>query len=308
MSTSQRFYSCEFSQQAGEQLFGSATRADVWLCLEYTRPWGTDAFAESSIPESVKQHVSNALVAVPKSRLELIKRRSSSGDLAFYVAVSGEQSATLYRFRLDAYEDLLELDIPAAVGGAYAQNLSEGPAFLVCANGRRDICCARFGLPIYEAMNRYAPDLTWQCTHLGGHRFAANAVFLPEGICYGRIGEHNVPTLIDRYRGDQIHLETYRGRSCYDSPVQAADYFLRAETGMVGLYDFRLDSVGKDGEQAWTIEFEAQADGKTHQLQVALDQPGVEIYKNSGDSEKDWVPQYRLAGHDVIGGPNQGQR
>src|SRR5207244_2028561 len=190
---SQKFYSCEFSEQAGEQLFGTATRADVWFCLEYARPWGAEAFDESSIPDSVKQHISSTLSAVPKSRLELIKRRASAGTVQFYIAVASEQHPKLYRFDFDGYEELLTLDIPAVIANdsAYQQYIREQPIFLVCANGRRDVCCAKLGLPVYEAIHRHAPNLTWQCSHVGGHRFAANVVFLPEGICYGRIDEQH---------------------------------------------------------------------------------------------------------------------
>jgi hypothetical protein len=296
MPISQELYSCESSQQVGEQLFGTATRADVWFCLEYARPWGAEAFAESSIPDSVKQHLASALGAVPKSRLELIKRRFTSGALSFYVALSQEVKATLYRFHLDSYDDLLKIDIPAVVSGnpAYQQHISDEPAFLVCANGRRDICCARYGLPIYEAMSRHAADQTWQCSHVGGHRFAANAVFLPEGICYGRIDEPTAGSLIDRYRQEQIQLETYRGRSCYDEPVQAADYFLRAETGLLGLHDFRLAGVEREGDSGWVVQFGREDNGKKHQIRLAQDKPGVAVYKTTGDAEAAWVPQYRL--------------
>ena len=58
---------------------------------------------------------------------------------------------------------------------------------LVCTNGRHDPCCADFGRPVMRALtDAGAPD-AWECSHVGGDRFAANIVCLPEGIYYGRV-------------------------------------------------------------------------------------------------------------------------
>ena len=36
---------------------------------------------------------------------------------------------------------------------------------------------------------------TWECTHLGGHRFAGNMVCLPDGVVYGRVTPADGPRL-----------------------------------------------------------------------------------------------------------------
>ncbi len=294
MTSSEKFYCCDFSRQAGEQLFATATRADVWLCLEYGGAWGFDAFPESGLPEPVKQHLSGALAAVPTSRVELIRRRTSPGGVTLYAAVSDETQPRLYQFRLDTYEDLLNLDIPAVVSGAYPENASEEPIFMVCTHGRRDISCSRFGMPVYEAAAKSVGELAWQCSHIGGHRFAANLVILPEGICYGRLTPADAARVIEMYRRGEIDLDVYRGRSTYDEPVQAADYFLRSQTGLVGLRDFRLESVQQSDEETWIVQFASQAGGKTHLVHVRQDKHGVQTYKNSADANPIQVPQYRL--------------
>src|SRR5262245_4997056 len=43
--------SCESSLAAGEHLFGTASRVDTWLLLEYNAPWGAKALPESPLPE-----------------------------------------------------------------------------------------------------------------------------------------------------------------------------------------------------------------------------------------------------------------
>jgi len=107
------------------------------------------------------------------------------------VAISRDSGSTLYRFALDDYEDLLNLDLAAIVAGEpiYQKYVSDERVFLVCTNGRRDKCCAKFGPPIYAEVARAVGDAAWQTTHIGGHRFSACVVFLPDGIIYGRIAD-----------------------------------------------------------------------------------------------------------------------
>ena len=61
------------------------------------------------------------------------------------------------------------------------------PVFLVCTHGRRDACCAGRGWPVAVALTEAFPEQTWQCSHVGGDRFAANVVMLPHGLYYGRL-------------------------------------------------------------------------------------------------------------------------
>ena len=56
------------------------------------------------------------------------------------------------------------------------------PLVLVCTNGRHDPCCATFGRPLARVLREGAQrDDVWECSHIGGDRFAANIVILPEG-------------------------------------------------------------------------------------------------------------------------------
>jgi hypothetical protein len=61
------------------------------------------------------------------------------------------------------------------------------PLLLVCAHGRRDVCCARLGGPLARRLARTWPAGVWETTHVGGHRFAANLVILPHGLYYGPV-------------------------------------------------------------------------------------------------------------------------
>ena len=70
---------------------------------------------------------------------------------------------------------------------------------LVCTNGRHDQCCANRGRPLVRALRetRWADQL-WECSHIGGDRFAANVVVLPDSIYFGRVEPESAVPLLER--------------------------------------------------------------------------------------------------------------
>jgi hypothetical protein len=76
------------------------------------------------------------------------------------------------------------------------------PMLLICTNGKRDRCCAIFGRElISESKELLSPELFGQileCSHLGGHRFAPTAIWLPESLVLGRLTPHAVVGLLER--------------------------------------------------------------------------------------------------------------
>ncbi len=115
------------------------------------------------------------------------------------------------------------------------------PIFLVCAHGRRDACCARLGLPFFDALQPVLPPVRlWQSSHLGGHRFAPNVLVLPAGIQLGRIPVERSTEVARLLEAGRIPLDLYRGRTMYSAPVQAAEIALRVATGLDTITDLRL--------------------------------------------------------------------
>ncbi len=262
------------SRNRAEPLVATAARADIWFLLEYPGTWGAKAFPESRIPEATKAHLSAAVEAIPNARLQLIKKRASfSGPgIAFFVAVARELDPALYEFQLERYEDLTDLRLDRAVSGhpSYEPFGRKEPLFLVCTNGKRDPCCARYGLPVFRALrDRWRPQV-WQCSHVGGHRFAANLLCLPHGIYYGRLSPGEAHRTVAYYRESKIDLERYRGRSSYDPVVQAADAFLRAQTGMVDLNAFRLEGQREHSPNRWAVRFRSSEAGNLYEVRLRI--------------------------------------
>ena len=273
-----------YSLTAGEPLVGTASRVDTWFLLEYTGRWEPEALEQSAVPDAVKDYLMTHRDSLPNARVSFIRRQPSTGKLAFYVALVRESRPVLYAFSLEQYEDLLAWDIPAicAEDTAYDHFKQRDPLLMVCTHGRRDPCCARQGLPVYEHISAREDVTVWQTSHVGGHRFAANVIALPHGIYYGRVHPDTVDAIVDAYRAGQLALDTYRGRACYTSPVQAADYFLRAETGITDLDAFRLVSTDQAGDTRWTVQFAATAGGDRYTLHLDVKQ--TQAYKNCSDA------------------------
>lgn len=299
------FYCADQSRAAAEPLYGTATQVKTWLLLEYRQPWGAKAFEESDLPEAVKAALRGALADLPAARLQLIRQPvRPTLDVTFFLAVADDTRPRLYRFSLENHAALLDLDLGAVVDGvaAYAAQRIDGPLFLVCGNGKRDRCCARYGVQVYDALAQAAPDARdaiWQTTHLGGHRFAATGVLLPHGLVYGRLDPDNAPPALDAYRAGELRLELLRGRSAYPAPAQAAEYFLRQETGDLRLDDLRLLDVVQAGEAQWTARFANET--QVHTMTVALGPQTLPIYESCGAAQPVLKPLPRLVALESMG-------
>jgi hypothetical protein len=300
--TTPDFLCCDYSREAGEQLFATAARADVWLLLEVNRPWGAKAFEESDLTQPVKERLHMYLGSILNSRVQFIRQMQPAGGIAFFVAVASELNPTLYKFQLAAYDDLLGLDISAVVAGDVTQQafLTNESLLAVCTNARRDRSCGKHGAEAYREMLQYGGESVWQTSHIGGHRFAATCVSLPYGVVYGRMDSADRQPIVDAHRHGHVRLENYRGRSCYDPIVQAADYYLREQTGVRDLPGFRLLDIEKLSEDTSAVRFASLKDEDVYHLEVQTEMNGVKTYQNSTDATPASLPQFRLLEHRVI--------
>ena len=289
----------ENSLNANEEMYGTAPRVDVWFLLEYRGHWTGKAFNDSKIPKAVKSFLNKQLKAIPNSRLQLIKKhKNSDKHLKFYLALSNETKPRLYEFNLIDYEDLLFLKIKKILKSK--KYLSDEKIFIVCTNGEHDTCCGKFGMPVYLDIEagKDGPH-TWETTHLGGHRFAGTFVCLPHGLYYGRIrvGEA-AEKIMEDYRCGQINLRSLRGRTCYDKDVQAAEYFLRRETGNTGLSGFSFKDK-TDNKEGTTIRFEDTSEKKVREVRLRRYDNTQKLIKSCGD-EPSPIPKYIFLDHRVV--------
>lgn len=252
---SSRPFCSEISRENDEPLGGTASRIDRWLLVEYRGLWSHDALTGSGLSDQVKARLRELAAAQPRTRLLLIRRpdRRHHDGLAVYVADSRQGQERLAVLEVRAHEELRRLDPFEA-----AEPVDE-PLFLVCTHGKHDRCCARYGRPLWEGVSEQLDESSaWQCTHVGGDRFAGNLVVLPYGIYYGRVDRDDVANVLDHQLAGQVALEHYRGRSCWPFAVQAADRRVRAEEGLTGITDVSLAGVTRESEKRSTVRFDTR--------------------------------------------------
>ncbi|HWM72801.1 MAG TPA: sucrase ferredoxin, partial [Nocardioides sp.] len=124
--------------------------------------------------------------------------------------------------------EVLDLDL-AALGRGRSAGLgpAEGSLFCVCTHGKHDACCAERGRPVAAALEAAHPEETWEVTHIGGDRFAANMVVLPHGLYYGRLDPVAALGVAGTHLSGGLDLDHLRGRSGLGMPAQVAEIGLR---------------------------------------------------------------------------------
>ena len=267
-----RFYCSELSRRTGEEPVGTASVGAVWLLVEYPHGWGRHAFEESALSDEVKNHFTQTLATLRHSRLLFIKTDRARRDarMSLFVIRCRERAPYVVRCRLKDYDEALQLDFGAVAAGTDLQGgiVTRAPLFLVCTHGRRDKCCAKFGMPLYNALRDSEGEAVWQSSHVGGDRFAGNLVCFPHGLFYAHTTVEAGRRIVNEYRAGRMVLDKFRGRACYAHHTQAAEFFIRAEAGLAGLEELRHLSSVREGDSVWYVSFTETETGRIHEARV----------------------------------------
>jgi (2Fe-2S) ferredoxin len=220
---------CSFAAELrGDPLTGTAAPALGFLLIEQPGPWGRLAMTDSRLDPNVGSRVSARAVAAGLRAL-LIRRTGRHGPAPRrrYAVVDARPGREAARWGDFVADDEL-LDIPLD-GGSAAPTYD--PIYLVCTHGRHDTCCAMRGRPVAAALAVARPEQTWECSHVGGDRFAANLVVLPHGLYYGRVDEDNVIEVVEAHERGEVVPGLLRGRSRWLPAAQAAQQYARERYG-----------------------------------------------------------------------------
>ncbi len=148
------------------------------------------------------------------------QRRGPDGEGLMWWAVDTVRG-TRVRGTWRTADDLLAA--ARSLGAALtASDEDADPMLLVCTQGTRDACCAVRGRPVVARLAKEWPEETWECTHLGGHRFSGTLLALPAGACLGYLDPDTaVDTVRDLLRG-RVPATHLRGVTRWEPAVQAA--------------------------------------------------------------------------------------
>ena len=202
-----------------------------------------------------------------------------------------------------AFDDptaLLDIDLSALESREAPGVGQPGPpsVALVCTNGRHDACCADQGRPVIRELSERGVSDVWESTHVGGDRFAANIVFLPTGVYLGRVEPEEAADVIAQMNDGLIPLKNYRGRSCYQPLVQAAECFVRRELDERRVYGLRVtaDERVSDNERRVTFAVEG-GDPVTVSVARTRAESGQQLTCEGGNTGRPW--RYHLVSLDT---------
>lgn len=241
---------CSFAcDDAGLPAWGTAPRADFWVAVEQNGPWGAKAFTQSRLDPAVGAAIETATLGAG-GRALLIRRPASHADHADHprrrVLVAGGLAGTPWLLSGSVAEpdevlglpfELLAEGAPDAIAArvGWLERL-DGGVLLLCANGKRDLCCALRGRPIALELERTAPGRVWECTHTGGHRFAPTGIVLPSGQSLARLTREVALAALRAAEAGELASETFgawhdRGRGHLEPSWAVAEAYVRELTG-----------------------------------------------------------------------------
>jgi hypothetical protein len=262
----------EVSRGFDEDPAGTASRQRAWLLIEQPGAWGPDALLESKLDAAVAQEIDRRRREA-KVRVLLIRRgpgADDSGERRWVFVRSTPSDSVLGGGFFGDDDELVELDLGGMARGEVGLPTGmQGPLFAVCTHGRHDRCCADFGRPVVRALRTAGVDV-WECSHIGGDRFAANLVAFPHGLYYARVTPATAVPLIQAYIGGRIVPDGFRGRASLPPPAQWAEIDLRRSLDLWDVDAVTYLGSRKDGAEVSVIF--AIPDGSEHEVCVRVGQ------------------------------------
>ena len=172
------------------------------------------------------------LASIPTSFRSCSRRPALTPESCWYAAQAGSIDKHLAAGSSPAWtptpitgpwrQDSDLLDAAAALTDASIGAARSDPVLLVCTHGVHDVCCALRGRPVAATVASRWPELVWECSHIGGDRFASNVVVLPDGFYYGNLDPDSALATVDAHLAGVVRPEYLRGMARHLPPVQAA--------------------------------------------------------------------------------------
>jgi hypothetical protein len=208
------------SRLLGESVSATAAPGSRWLLVEVAGAWGWNAFTDSPVLDPAVGRALAKRTHHAGVRLLAIRRPGRArGPVRWrWATVDSRAGAEGTRWgEVATAAALLEVPLDGSTGEP-----SDVPLIAVCTQGRHDECCAVRGRPVAAALAERYPEETWECSHIGGDRFAATMILFPHALTFGRMDDLDPVHVVEEYRAGRIATGGFRGRAGLPRVVQAA--------------------------------------------------------------------------------------
>lgn len=262
----------DVSRAQGEPLLGTASRVRNWLLIQREEPWGRDAVMHAALEDRLIRHLQPKLRR-HRIRPLLIRRPGGSPEEGrrIFIVHSGLNDQWIQEVFAESADDIPDDDLVAMVAGTRPSigTPHDEPIFLVCTHAEHDACCGRYGVAIAKHLAGLRPAQTWEVSHVGGDRFAANLVCMPHGVYFGRVSEPGSVQIATSYEDGRLDLDHYRGRSTFDPVVQAAEVFLRQREHLDRIDALTFESRRERGAGQARVVFRDR-EGTLHEADITV--------------------------------------
>ena len=263
------------SIERDDPLPGTAGFGERWMLVEIDGAWGEHAFLQSPLDPTIGRALVRRIEGAGMRPLAIrrtgrrVDGRRDQRHWRWAIVDARVGSESVRWGGVDDPAMLLDVPLDGSTGV-----LSHEPIVCVCTHARHDQCCAVRGRPVVTHLARTHPDETWECSHLGGDRFAATMIVFPHGLLYGRMTAADAPGILDAHARGEVAPGWLRGRTSRSTVVQAAESFARAETG-----DARIDAftllAERVTETGWSVDLDRDGDPLAVDLIAELSEPLV---------------------------------
>lgn len=255
------------------------------MLVEYRGPWPTNGFDGLDLRPGVRDTVF-AAAARFRARILLIRRygqgRRQPPEDAVWAVLHRDPADGLHQRWGTWRDDRDLLEIAAALDAGFTAPARTGevdsatepktaaPTVLVCTHARHDACCAVRGRPVARVLDEHYPGLVWECTHIGGDRFAANVLVVPDGVYYGLVDDTDPVTLIADHLADRIGPACLRGYTDLTPAEQVAVSAALEVYGPAGRNDWIVRGVQRDDNE-WQVRLHHDGGAQAEPTDLRVD-------------------------------------
>lgn len=302
------------SRESGDDPIGSATPFERCLMVEIRPPYQRNAPDSRRFPEGLPEVVNGAMDdgLIQKLGAFMPDREYSEKGMARILFFSrpegGEPFASFSKHDLLVpLEDITPVVEALASDGVAPEEYRREPGnvrdVFVCTHNNRDVCCGKFGDPVYKELRRECANenlRVWRTSHIGGHRFAPTIMDFPSGMWWGHLDRDEAASLVRRDAPFSEFRGKYRGWSGLGKFGQIAEREILSEVGWRWT-GFRrsgeiLSASEGDAVVEVRIEYEDVKTGDSGAYHAVVEASGsVMTLGSSGTDPLEEVTQYRVS-------------